>query len=164
VSPAVAAALEAVALRLRAAGIPFLLGGSALLHAIGVPVEVGDVDLVLRPEDHDRLRDAAGGWWRGSTTETTELFRSPWKATLDVDGVEVDAVGGLAWAAAGGRVVRMPFRAEGTWRCGAAEVPLASPAHWLVLYEHYRPDRAAALAPHISPRQRELAERELGLL
>jgi hypothetical protein len=163
VTPAVAAALEAVALRLRDAGIPFLLGGSALLHALAIDVEVGDLDLVLRPEDHDRLREAAGGWWRGSTTETTELFRSPWKATLEIDGVTVDALGGLAWAA-GGRVVRMPFRAEGSWRCGAAEIPLSPAAAWLLLYERYRPDRAAALAPHVSPREREVAERELGLL
>jgi hypothetical protein len=163
VSAAVAAALEAVALRLQAAGIPFLLGGSALLHALGIPIGVGDLDLVLRPQDHDRLRDAAGAWWRGSTTETTELFRSPWKATLDVGGVEVDALGGLAWAA-GGRVARMPFRAQGTWRCGAAEVPLAPAAAWLLLYERYRPDRAAALAPHVSVQARELAERDLGLL
>ena len=106
---------------------------------------VRDLDLVLRPEDHDRLREAAGDWWRGSTTETTELFRSPWKATLDVGGVEVEALGGLAWAA-GDHVVRMPFRAEGTWRCGAAEVPLAPAASWLELYRLYRPDRAAQLA------------------
>jgi hypothetical protein len=164
VSPAVAAALEAVALRLGEAGIPFLLGGSALLHALGVPVAVGDLDLVLRPEDHDRLREAAGAWWRGSTTETTELFRSPWKATLGVDGVEVDALGGLAWAADGGRVARMPFRAHGTWRCGRVDIPLSSAAAWLALYERYRPDRAAALAPRVGAHERELAERELGLL
>jgi hypothetical protein len=163
VSPAVAAALEAVALRLGGAGIPFLLGGSALLHARGVPVAVGDLDLVLRPADHDPLRAAAGAWWGGSTTETTELFRSPWKATLDVDGVQVDALGGLAWAV-GGRVARMPFTAHGTWRCGTTDIALSSAAAWLLLYERYRPDRAAALAPHVSAAERELAERELGLL
>jgi hypothetical protein len=145
VSPEVAAALEAVALRLREAGIPFLLGGSGLLHALGADVDVGDLDLVLRPEDHDALRDAAGAWWRGSTTEPTPLFRSAWKASLDVDGVEVEALGGLAWAD-GDRVARMPFRAEGTWRCGAAEVPLAPAGSWLELYRLYRPDRAAQLA------------------
>jgi hypothetical protein len=163
VSPEVAAALEAVALRLQAAGVAFLLGGSGLLHALGVPVEVRDVDLVLRPEDHDRLRAAAGDWWRGSSTETTALFRSPWKAELDVDGVVVEALGGLAWAD-GDRVARMPFRAEGTWRCGAAEVPLAPAAAWLLLYERHRPDRAALLAPRLAPGARGVALREVGLL
>jgi hypothetical protein len=163
VSPAVAAALEAVALRLQAADIPFLLGGSALLHALGLPVEVRDVDLVLRPEDHDRLRDAAGDWWRGSTTETTPLFRSSWKATLDVGGVDVDALGGLAWADRD-RIARMPFRAEGTWRRGAAEVALAPAGAWLLLYERHRPDRAALLSDHLPAGARELAMREVGLL
>jgi hypothetical protein len=163
VRPEVAAALEAVALRLREAGIPFLLGGSALLHALGIPVEVGDVDLVLRPEDHDRLREAAGGWWRGSTTETTELFRSPWKATLEVGGVEVDGLGGLAWAD-GDRIARMPLRAEGTWRCGAAEIALAPAGAWLLLYERHRPDRAALLSSHLPAGARGVAQREVGLL
>ena len=47
------AALEAVALRLAAHGVPFLLGGSALLDALGLDVEVGDVDLMLRPGDRE---------------------------------------------------------------------------------------------------------------
>jgi hypothetical protein len=163
VSPAVAAALEAVALRLQRAGVPFLLGGSALLHALGIPVGVGDLDLVLRPEDHDRLRAAAGSWWRSSTHEPTPLFRSAWKATLDVDGVEVDGLGGLAWAA-GERVARMPFRAEGTWRCGAAEIPLSPAGAWLLLYERHRPDRAAALAAHLPAGAREVALEDVGLI
>jgi hypothetical protein len=82
------------------------------------------------------------------------IFRSPWKATLDVDGVEVDVIGGLAWAGDDGRTVRMPFRSAGTWRCGAAEVPLAPPEHWLALYERYRPERAAQLAPVVAGRAR----------
>ena len=54
------AALEAVALRLTAAGVPFLLGGSALLDALGLDVEVRDVDLMLRPEDRAASRRRAG--------------------------------------------------------------------------------------------------------
>ena len=161
-SPRVAAALEAVALRLQAADIPFLLGGSGLLHALGVDVIVRDLDLVLRPHDRERLRAAAGDWWRGVTDEVTPLWRSAWKAELAVDGVAVEALGGLAWVAVGGRVARMPFRAHGTWRCGAAEVPLASPAHWLLLYERYRPERAAQLAPLVPAAEREAALAEVG--
>jgi hypothetical protein len=145
VTERVAVALEAVALRLQAAGIPFLLGGSALLDALGLEVEVGDIDLVLRPEDRARLREAAGDWWRQDTTDQTPLFRSAWKATLEVGGVEVDGLGGLAWAD-GDRVVHMPFRAEGTLRCGSVEVPLAPAASWLELYRLYRPERAEQLA------------------
>jgi hypothetical protein len=146
----VAAALEAVALRLQAAGVEFLLGGSGLLHALGAPVEVGDVDLLVRPESLPAVRAAAGEWWRSVSEEPTELFRSPWKATLDVGGVEVELIGGLAWVAADGSVVTMPFEAAGAWRCGSADVPLAPPEAWLALYRRYKPERAAQLATLLS--------------
>jgi hypothetical protein len=164
VSPEAAAALEAVAARLQDHGIAFLLGGSGLLHALGLGVTVGDIDLVLRREDRARLEAAAGEWWRGTTTAPTELMRSAWKADLDVAGVAVDAIGGMAWRAApGGPVVGMPFRAEGTWRCGTVEVPLAPAAHWLLLYESYKPERARQLAPLVSEHKRAAALAELGL-
>jgi hypothetical protein len=162
VTPDTAAALEAVALRLQAAGVPFLLGGSALLAALGLDVTVRDIDLVARPEDRTAVERAAGGWWRRTDTAPTPLFRSPWKAELDVDGVAVEVLGGLAWTLAdGGPAAAMPFRADGVWRCGRAEVPLAPAAHWLLLYERHRPDRAAQLARIVAPEARTAALDEL---
>ena len=152
-SPEAAAALQAVVARL---DVPVLLGGSGLLSALGLDVPVRDIDLVLRPGD--RAAVEALPWWRSTTTETTELMRSAWKATLDVDGVEVDAIGGLAWRR-DGRVVVMPFRAEGEWH----GVPLAPAAHWLLLYEAYKPDKAALLAPLVAPERRVAALEELGV-
>jgi hypothetical protein len=162
VSLRAAAALEAVALRLEAVGVEFLLGGSALLHALGLDVQVRDIDLVLRSGDRERFEAAAGEWWRSLSTATTPYFRSAWKGTLDVEGVEVDGLGGLAWVR-DGRVVEMPFRAAGAWRCGAATVPLAAPEHWQLLYEGYRPERAAALAAVVGEEGRARALAELGL-
>jgi hypothetical protein len=159
VKPETAAALEAVAARLTADGVPFLLGGSGLLHALGLDVPVRDIDLVVRPDA--RAAVEALPWWVTTTVEPTELMRSAWKATLDVDDVEVDAIGGLAWVA-DGRVATMPFRAEGTWRCGAVDVPLAPAAHWLLLYERYKPDRARLLAPLVGEGRRAAALAELG--
>jgi hypothetical protein len=153
VSPAQAAALRAVVARLDA---PVLLGGSGLLWALGLDVRVGDIDLVARVED--RAVVEALPWWRGTTTSPTELMRSAWKASLDVDGVEVDVIGGLAWLA-GGRVVEMPFRAEGEWE----GVALAPAAHWLLLYERYKPERALQLARLVGPDARAAALAELGL-
>jgi hypothetical protein len=162
VSPELAAALAAVVGRLEAAGVPLLLGGSALLHALGVDVPVRDLDLVARPEDRAAAESAAGEWWVETTTAATPLFRSPWKARLDVDGVEVELLGGLAWTLAdGGPAVAMPFRAEGTWRCDGVEVGLAPAAHWQLLYERYRPERAALLAEVVSPAARAAALAEL---
>ncbi len=100
------AALEAVALRLSAAGVPFLLGGSALLDALGLDVEVRDIDLMLRPRGpRARSRRPAREWLVAVTTEPGEVLTSDWKATLDVGGVEVEGLGGLGVAGGAGRAV-----------------------------------------------------------
>lgn len=137
------AALEAVALRLAAAGVPFLLGGSALLDALGLDVEVRDVDLMLRPGDRAGFEAACRDWLVSVTTEPGEVLSSDWKATLDVDGVEVEGLGGLGFA--GGPAA--PFRRAGTRRYGTADVPLCDPAVWLELYRVYKPEKAALLEP-----------------
>ena len=93
--PPLEAALEAVALRLSAARVPFLLGGSALLDALGLDVTVRDIDLMLRPEDREAFEAACADWLVAVTTEPGEVLSSEWKATLDVGGVEVDGLGGL---------------------------------------------------------------------
>jgi hypothetical protein len=139
------AALEAVALRLTAAGVPFLLGGSALLDALGLDVEVRDVDLMLRPEDRAAFEAACGEWLVSVTTAPGQVLTSTWKATLDVDGVEVEGLGGLGFS--GGPAV--PFRAAGSRRYGEAEVPLCDPAIWLELYRAYKPEKAALLEAHL---------------
>jgi hypothetical protein len=112
------AALDAVAARLREHDVPFLLGGSGLLHALGIDVPVRDIDLMLRAEDRERFEAAAGDWLETVTTDAGPVLTSAWKATLDVDGCEVEGLGGLGFA--GGPV--LPFRAGGTWR----GVPLAA--------------------------------------
>src|SRR5215218_2527676 len=137
------AALEAVALRLGEHGIPFLLGGSALLDALGLDVEVRDVDLMLRPEDRPAFEAACAGWLVGVTTEPGPVLTSAWKATLDVGGEGVEGLGGLG--VAGGPAA--PFRAAGSRRYGAAEVPLCAPEVWLELYRVYKPEKAALLEP-----------------
>ena len=138
------AALEAVALRLAEARIPFLLGGSALLDALGLEVEVRDVDLMLRPGDRAGFEAACRDWLVSVTTEPGEVLSSDWKATLDVGGVEVEGLGGLGFT--GGRPV--PFRSAGSRRYGTADVPLCDPAVWLELYRIYKPERAALLERH----------------
>src|SRR5919112_516333 len=114
------AALEAVALRLGEHGIPFLLGGSALLDALGIAVEVRDVDLMLRPADRTGFEAACAEWLVGVTTEPGDVLTSAWKATLDVGGAEVEGLGGLG--VRGGSAA--PFRAEGSRRYGSVDVPL----------------------------------------
>ena len=148
------AALEAVALRLQAAGVPFLLGGSGLLCALGIDVPVRDIDLMLRAGDRDRFERAAGSWLVAVTTEPGTVLTSAWKATLNVDGVEVEGLGGLGFA--GGPA--LPFRSGGSWR----GVPLAAPEIWWAAYRAYNPDRAALLEPFVSPSERSRILGELG--
>ena len=140
------AALEAVALRLAAAGVPFLLGGSALLDALGLDVAVRDVDLMLRPGDRAAFESACADWLVAVTTEPGEVLTSDWKATLDVDGVEVEGLGGLG--VLGGAAA--PFRSGGSRRYGAADVPLCDAAVWLELYRAYKPEKAALLEPLVN--------------
>src|SRR3954465_11348032 len=128
------AALEAVALRLAAHDLPFLLGGSGLLDALGLDVEVRDVDLMLRPADRDAFEAACAEWLRDVTTEPGGVLTSAWKATRDgagggraprgAEGGGGGGLGGLGFA--GGPPV--PFRAGGSRRYGRAEVPLCDPA------------------------------------
>ena len=140
------AALESVAARLHAAGVEFLLGGSALLDALGLDVEVGDVDLMLRPADRAAFEAACAPWLVAVTTEPGEILSSEWKATLDVDGVEVEGLGGLGIR--GGPAA--PFRAAGSRRYGAVDVPLCDPAVWLELYRAYKPAKAALLEARLT--------------
>ena len=135
------AALETVALRLHGAGVPFLLGGSALLDALGLEVTVRDIDLMLRPEDRAAFEAACADWLVATTTEPGEILSSDWKATLDVGGIEVEGLGGLA--VRGGPVA--PFRAAGSRRYGAVDVPLCDPVVWLDLYRVYMPEKAELL-------------------
>ena len=146
------AALDAVAGRLREHDVPFLLGGSAMLYALGIDVPVRDLDLMLRAEDRARFEAAAGNWLVSVTTDPGPVLTSAWKATLDVDGVEVEGLGGLGIA--GGPT--LPFRAGGMWR----GVPLAAPEVWWAAYRVYNPSRAVLLEPLVAPdaRTRILAE------
>ena len=147
-------ALDAVAQRLRAGEVEFLLGGSGLLFALGLDVPVRDIDLMLREEDRARFEEAVGEWLIGVTTAPGEVLTSAWKATLEVEGCEVEGLGGLGFA--GGP--RLPFRAGGEWR----GVPLAAPEVWWAAYRAYKPDRAALLEPLVPVAARERVLRELG--
>ena len=66
-------------------------------------------------------------------------------------------LGGLAWGSPATAVVEMPFRAEGSLARGVGSS--RRPAHWLLLYERYKPERAALLAPLVAPCARAAAGR-----
>ncbi len=116
--------LEAVAARLRAAGIPFALGGSALLHAIGLESRVGDWDLTTDAEVDDvalaldDLEPARHGHSGVHADHKLVCF-----------GGTVEVICRMAFFTPGG-IVRIPTVATATWEGH----PVGSPAAWAVAY------------------------------
>lgn len=160
--PSVRRALRTVAARLSAHEVPFALGGSGLLWALGLASEVRDVDLMLEPADERRMLDATADWRVRHTREGTELWASDWFSQLEVDGVAVDAIGGMAFRHTAG-VARLPLRAAGTIDVDGVSVPYADPALWWAVYRVYKPDRARLLERVLDPDETAAVAAELGL-
>ena len=160
--PRLILALGALTERLDATNVPFLLGGGALLHALGLVEDVGDLDLMARGEDRDRFCAATRDWLRSLSTEQTDLWASGWFAQLRVHGVPVDAIGAMAFRVED-RVARLPFSRGGTWRLGSVQVGLADPALWWAVYSVYSPKKAALLEAVVSTDRRRAVLVELGL-
>ena len=158
----VASALRQVAVRLGAAGVRFALGGSGLLWALGLDATVRDIDLQVDEGDEARLATAAGSWLVEISREGTELWASPWFARLSVGGVDVDAIGGMAFRHTGG-VARLPLRASGHVELGIVRVPCADPALWWAVYRAYKPEKATLLEAVVDAAARRRVRDELGL-
>ena len=148
-----------MASRLHEQQIPFALGGSGMLHLLGLTDEVGDLDLQAPTAAHDAVREAAGRWWVDSHRETRRIWRSAWIAQLQVGREPVEVIGGLALIDDGG-VRRIPLRATRDADVDGVPIPLADPALWWVVYRAYRPDKAGLLEQVVSAtaRRRALTE------
>jgi len=105
----VQAVVRAVALRLRAAGIPWRLAGSAALLMRGLPARPADIDIEVATADAAAAaralglpapaREAGGGW-------------SSERAQGHVAGVGIDLSGGLAVTGPGGTLRAMDAPVE----------------------------------------------------
>ena len=103
------AVVRAVALRLRAAGIPWRLAGSAALLVRGLPVRPGDIDIEVAAADAVAAartlglpapaRQAGGGWSSDRTVG-------------QVAGVGIDLSGGLVVTGPGGTLRAMDAPVE----------------------------------------------------
>lgn len=148
--------------RLRRAGVPCALGGSGLLWAWGLSAQVGDLDLMV-PASHETATLAALDATDVAVDRAgTDLWATAWFATVTLDSVAVDLLGGLALRHPGGVAV-LPADPVGSVQVAGVDVPLADPAGWWVLYRAYKPAKATLLET-IVPRQRRRALLdELGL-
>ena len=117
--------LADVARRLDAAGITWALGGSALMHALGLADSVRDWDLTTdrtQAEVHDALRDL----------EPTLHGNSGIHADHKVNcfGGTVEVICRFAFFGEDGEIIRIPTMISGTWN----DYPVGSPEGWAVAY------------------------------
>jgi hypothetical protein len=110
--------------RLAGAGIAHALGGSALLHALGLEDHVGDWD-VNTEADHDVLgplfADLAPVKFGSSGIHAD--------SKIQLYGAKVEVIVKMAIIAEG-RIVRIPTLPRGAWQ----GVPVGSPEAWAVSY------------------------------
>jgi hypothetical protein len=135
---------------LAGAGIEFQVGGSALLHALGLIDRVRDLDVVFRVGDRERIGralEAATGEAPRFDVRQEPGFVSGWRGTHRFHGVELDMTAGIALEYPDGFVARLPFRPGRVWDLGGVAVPLAPLTEWLLVYRWHNPSRSELLAP-----------------
>jgi len=127
---------------LATADIPAVVGGSALLVALGLVEEARDWDVVT-----DAAPDAVGAALRvaGLPAEASGpagRYLSEALYSVDFADAEIDVIVRFAVRADDGSVVRIPARAGEPWN----GLPMAHPDDWRAAYAAMgRPDRAALL-------------------
>jgi hypothetical protein len=156
------ASIARLGARLSDHGLPYRLGGSALLYALDLLGSLDEVAVMLHPADLKPARDATQAWWQGEGEGMRGRWRTRWIAHLDVDGVHVDLLGGLAFDERG-HLVRVPMRLGGAWVVAGTVVPLADPAAWWLVYRQWQPERASLLQSVLSPAARRAVLEEVGL-
>lgn len=137
-------AVLAVQAALDAAGIDSVVGGSALLASLGLPVEaVHDWDVAV-DADPDAVADALGSLrlpiMRAGDADS-ELYASEELFVLDAGDHTVDVIVRFRVRAAGG-VIDIPARPGAVWR----GLRMARPEDWAIAYRAMgNAERAAAL-------------------
>lgn len=143
-TPDIRTALVSVAECLHEHDVPYLLGGSGLLHAHGLIDQVRDLDLMLPAAALERFRAATEHWWVDVSTDDLPPYASAWKATLDVTGVQVEGIGGFAVIGPEGAIT-IPFEQDGSWDVDGMIIPLASLDAWRTIYSVVKPERLSLL-------------------
>ncbi|HSG79950.1 MAG TPA: hypothetical protein VLD62_10250 [Acidimicrobiia bacterium] len=137
-------ALLEVAAVLEERRIPFGVGGSCMLALLGLPITVGDLDVLVpvgvEPPDlpwPTRVPDLDPG-----------PISSDWILRSTVSGVPVDLISGMR-VDTGNEALEIPFSGGGVADVSGTEVALSVPDAWVALYNHHKPERAALLADHL---------------
>jgi len=146
-------ALISLADDLGVASIPWQLGGSGLLCALGLVDTVRDLDVVFPGSAQPELAallERATGFAPEFDDRQERNFHSGWRARHEYLGVELDMTAEITFDFRGGPTVRLPFEPGGTWDLEGRAIPLGPLPQWLLIYRHHNPVRAALLAPLVS--------------
>lgn len=128
------------------AGIPSVVGGSALLASLGFTTRVHDWDLITDgdPEEVQRVIDALGLPYQQKAP--SGIFRSAAAFTVEVDDHQVDVVVRFALESSGA-IVPIPAEPGEEWN----GLLMARPEEWLLAYSLMgRTEQAAQLARYLS--------------
>lgn len=134
--------LRRVLAALETAGMAPVVGGSALLVALGLAETANDWDVVVDadPDAVAAALEAAGV--RVARTPGHPPFESAALFAVDSEGAAIDVIVGFAIRGAGGALVEIPARPGTPWR----GLPMAHPDDWVRAYAAMgRPERAALL-------------------
>lgn len=149
----VVAALTSLSRTLAQARIPWQLGGSGLLRALGLVDTVRDLDCVFPPSVMDRLQVvliAGTGVVPRFDARQEDGFVSAFRGRHRWQGVELDMTAGIALDY-GEAVANLPFTAGDRWVVDGVPVPLAPLEQWLLIYRFHNPIRARLLEPFVDP-------------
>lgn len=138
-------ALEEVAQLI--AGVPFVLGGSAMMACRGIPIEVGDLDLLV---DADARHSVLERVPEATAPPSDDLnYCSAWRLAFRAGEMDVEVIGDFCFID-GGRRLTVPTRGSGDVVAG---VELAAVAPWVVFYRTHDPVKASLLKPFTSARE-----------
>ncbi|BFT71831.1 hypothetical protein [Paenibacillus sp. P36] len=110
-------------------GIPYALGGSGLLHALGLVEQMNDWDLLVEcPKE--KLTEAIQGYSWQEQTSGEGLFASEYR--IQVVPLSIDFIGYFAMRSMKG-IVKLPLgkREGSSWQ----GIPLSAPETWYVAYK-----------------------------
>ena len=155
--------LADLATRFELAGVPYVLGGSAMLRLNGLEVTVGDLDIVVDGSSRHAIESMLGEF---SEPPSREPWRSQWflRSEWSVAGasVPVDIIGDMALMI-DGEETGFPFDVERYADIGGASIPLAPLRQWYHLYRVHDPLKAILVAEQLSDEEILEGAAELGI-
>lgn len=87
--------LQAIAKRLNAAHVTWAVGGSMLLYFKGIVPEFHDIDVMVKTEDAETVRELLSQLGTLEAPKPSAKFRSKAFYELTIDGVDVDVMAGF---------------------------------------------------------------------